>query len=306
MALFNASHRIDAQLQTTMKLSILYRGSLSSCNYGCDYCPFAKRHETAAELAIDEKALNRFVNWIGSRTQDRISILFTPWGEALIRRWYQQAFIKLSQLRHVEKIAIQTNLSCRLDWVEHCDKSRIALWTTYHPSEVTRERFLAQCRELDTRGVRYSVGVVGLKEHESEIHLLRQELSPNVYLWINAYKRVSDYYDPELVKRFTSIDSLFPINNTRYPSIGHECRTGETVISVDGEGVMRRCHFIREPIGNIYEPGFEKALVPRICTQSTCGCHIGYVHMNRLNLYEVFGDGVLERVPAGNRQTHRQ
>jgi MoaA/NifB/PqqE/SkfB family radical SAM enzyme len=289
-----------------MNLSILYRGPLSSCNYGCDYCPFAKRHETAAELALDEQALNRFMNWVTSRTQDRISILFTPWGEALIRRWYRQAFIQLSQLRHVDKIAIQTNLSCRLDWVEQCNKSRIALWATYHPSEITRERFLAQCRELDIRGVRYSVGVVGLKEHESEIHSLRQELSPNVYLWINAYKRVSDYYDPELINKFTRIDPLFPINNTRHLSMGHECRTGETVISVDGEGVMRRCHFVREPIGNIYEPGFEKALVLRTCTQSTCGCHIGYVHMNRLNLYEVFGDGVLERVPAGNWQVHRQ
>jgi MoaA/NifB/PqqE/SkfB family radical SAM enzyme len=288
-----------------MNLSILYRGPLSSCNYGCDYCPFAKRHETAAELALDGQALTRFVNWAASRTQNRISILFTPWGEALIRRWYQQAFIQLSQLPHVDKIAIQTNLSCRLDWVEQCDKSRIALWATYHPSETTRERFLAQCRELDTRGVRYSVGVVGLREHESEIHHLRRELSPSVYLWINAYKRVSDYYNPELIKRFTLIDPLFPINNTRHPSKGYECRAGETVISVDGEGVMRRCHFDREPIGNIYESGFERALVPRTCTQSTCGCHIGYVHMNRLNLYEVFGKGVLERVPAGNWQTHR-
>ena len=29
-----------------MNLSILYRGPLSSCNYGCEYCPFAKHRET--------------------------------------------------------------------------------------------------------------------------------------------------------------------------------------------------------------------------------------------------------------------
>ena len=34
-------------------LRILYRGPLSSCNYGCPYCPFAKHHETAAELKVD-------------------------------------------------------------------------------------------------------------------------------------------------------------------------------------------------------------------------------------------------------------
>ena len=33
------------------------------------------------------------------------------------------------------------------------------------------------------------------------------------------------------------------------------------------------------------------------CPNETCGCHIGYVHMNDLPLYEVFGDGVLQRIP---------
>jgi hypothetical protein len=70
------------------------------------------------------------------------------------------------------------------------------------------------------------------------------------------------------------------------------------VISVDGDGTMRRCHFVRTPLGNIYEPGFERALLPRPCTNETCGCHIGYVHMDELRLHEVFGAGVLERIPA--------
>ena len=47
-----------------LTLSILYRGPLSSCNYGCDYCPFAKHHETAAELARDRRALERFIDWV--------------------------------------------------------------------------------------------------------------------------------------------------------------------------------------------------------------------------------------------------
>ena len=40
-----------------MKLSILYRGPLSSCNYGCEYCPFAKHTETQAEHDADRAAL---------------------------------------------------------------------------------------------------------------------------------------------------------------------------------------------------------------------------------------------------------
>ena len=113
-----------------MRLSILYRGPLASCNYGCAYCPFAKHPETAAERAEDAAALERFVGWVESRRGDLISVLFTPWGEALTRVRYQRALVRLTKAPHVEKAAIQTNLACRLDWVEDCDKKKLGLWTT--------------------------------------------------------------------------------------------------------------------------------------------------------------------------------
>ncbi len=284
-----------------MNLSILYRGPLSSCNYACGYCPFAKRTETAAELAHDRACLERFVAWVGGRSADSIGVLFTPWGEALVRRWYQDALASLTLMPHVRKAAIQTNLSCKLDWLDACDRTRLALWCTFHPTETTRERFLAKCRELRARGVRFSVGVVGLKEHFAEIADLRRELPADVYLWVNAYKRDPDYYTVEMVETLTRLDPLFPVNNQYHRSRGEPCRAGATVISVDGDGTVRRCHFIREPIGNLYAPDFEHRLVERPCSNDTCGCHIGYVHLDRLRLYETFGDGVLERVPVGYR-----
>src|SRR5215469_4153283 len=79
-----------------MNLSILYRGPLSSCNYGCPYCPFAKHAETDEEHATDRRALERFLVWVEGRPQDRLSVFFTPWGEALIRKRYQQALVRLT------------------------------------------------------------------------------------------------------------------------------------------------------------------------------------------------------------------
>lgn len=280
-----------------MNLSILYRGPLSSCNYACDYCPFAKHSETSAELEVDRLALERFTSWVVQRTHDQIGVLVTPWGEALVRWWYQDFLAQLTQLPHVVKAAIQTNLSCKLDWVERCDKSKLALWCTFHPNEVTRERFLAKCFELIDRQVRFSVGVVGLKEHADEIAAIRSELPPSIYVWINAYKREREYYDSAMIDRFTTIDPLFPLNNTYHPSKGNSCRAGASVVTVDGNGDVRRCHFIKDVIGNIYDGEFERSLQERECTNATCGCHIGYVHLDRLKLYETFGDGVLERIP---------
>lgn len=287
-----------------LNLSILYRGPLSSCNYGCGYCPFAKRRENAAELADDRRALERFVGWVSGRAGDRVSVLFTPWGEALTRRWYREALIGLTHMPQVGRAAIQTNLSRGLDWVDRCDKSRLALWATFHPSQVDRPEFVARCRELDRRGVRFSVGVVGLKEQLPEAEALRRELPTNVYLWVNAYKPGLGDLTADDARRFEAIDPLYPVNTVRHPSLGLPCRAGRSVISVDGDGTIRRCHFIREPIGNLYDSDFESALVERPCTNATCSCHIGYVHLDALRLYPVFGDGVLERVPAKSFGNH--
>ncbi|HSI32100.1 MAG: STM4011 family radical SAM protein [Phycisphaerae bacterium] len=282
-----------------MDYSILYRGPLSSCNYGCGYCPFAKRAETHAQLEGDRIALARFGDWVAGNADVGISVLFTPWGEALIRPWYQRAIVDLTRLPHVRKVAIQTNLSGRLDWAAECDRAKLGLWCTYHPGETTRERFLGQCRLLDAMGVRYSVGVVGLKEHFAEIEGLRAELRPDVYVWVNAYKREDDYYAAPDVDLLTRVDPLFPANTVRHPSRGRACDAGDTVFSVDGAGDMRRCHFVKDVIGNVYRDDWRAALRPTPCTNATCGCHIGYVHMPALGLKGVFGSGLLERIPEG-------
>ncbi len=281
-----------------MKLSILYRGPLSSCNYGCEYCPFAKHGETDAEHAADAQALQRFVGWIERQREHEMSVFFTPWGEALIRKRYQRALVQLTRMPHVVKAAIQTNGSCRLDWVEECDKSRLGLWVTYHPGETSRAKFVAKCQEMLQREVRFSVGVVGLKEHFDEIEALRRELPPQVYLWVNAFKRIEDYYSNAESQFLAAIDPLFPYNAVRHASAGRPCRAGQSVFSVDGEGTMRRCHFIKTPIGNIYNTNWMEALQERPCVNESCGCHIGYVHRGDLPLYETFGDGVLERIPT--------
>lgn len=281
-----------------MDLTILYRGPLSSCNYGCDYCPFAKHFETPAELEADRRGLLRFVLWCEENRHVTLSVFFTPWGEALIRSWYRNALIFLSHLPNIRRVAIQTNLSCRLDWLDAANRQTVGIWATFHPAQTSPEEFLAKCRQLSDRGIRYSVGVVGMKEHLPAAQLLRSQLSPDTYLWINAYKRDPDYYTPSLLEAFEAIDPCFPTNTHHHPSKGRPCRTGHSVISVDGDGTIRRCHFIKTPIGNLYDASFPECLLPRPCTNDTCGCHIGYIHMPDLKLYELYGEGILERIPA--------
>ncbi len=278
-------------------LRILYRGPLLSCNYGCAYCPFAKRKNTRAELAEDRAALHRFVDWAEGMRHRTLGVLMTPWGEGLIRRWYQEALVRLSHMPHVRRAAIQTNLSGPTAWAEAADKDALALWATYHPEWTTRQKFLNKVKALDSMGVRLSVGVVGFERHLPEIEALRAALPPHIYLWINAVKDELPDLSAEARAAFEVIDPLYPVNTHRYPSLGRPCRAGDSVISVRGDGDAWRCHFIPTPIGNIYQPDFESRLKPSPCSVEVCHCHIGYVHMPERKLYEVFGDGVLERIP---------
>ncbi|WP_233290453.1 STM4011 family radical SAM protein [Kitasatospora sp. MBT66] len=280
-----------------LDLALLYRGPLASCDYDCPYCPFAKRRDTPGQLRADRAALERFTGWVAGRggSGDTLSVLFTPWGEGLVRSWYRRAMVELSRLPHVRRVAIQSNLSCRTGWLAEADLDTLALWVTYHPGQVEHGRFLAKCRELDALGVRYSVGVVGQPEHLAAARRLRAELSPAVYLWINAAEGRT-YTDAEAAD-WTALDPHFGYSRHAHPSAGRACRTGESVVSVDGDGTVRRCHFVPEELGNLYDGSYRARLGPRACPLPVCDCHIGYVHLETLPLYEVFAGGVLERIP---------
>lgn len=279
--------------------SILYRGPLSSCNYACTYCPFAKTRNTRAELKEDADKLASFVQWVEERTDRTFGILFTPWGEALIRKHYKRAMMRLSHMPHVRRVAAQTNLSCSVGWTAQADRDAFRLWATWHPTQCAMDAFVDKCLSLHAQDVRFSVGVVGLKEHYDDIEALRAALPPSIYVWINAYKRDPNYYSEAELERIQRVDPLFLTNTTYHPSRGEACQAGSTSFTVDGEGDVRRCHFIKDPIGNIHDPDFDEVLAPTPCTNDTCGCHIGYVHMNAMRQYDVYGPNVLERIPRG-------
>ena len=276
-------------------MRILYRGPLASCNYDCPYCPFAKRRDPPELLRADRAALARFVGWVRGAGEP-VEVLFTPWGEGLTRSWYRDALIELSHLPHVGRAAIQTNLSARLGWVADADPARLALWCTYHPGQTTLERFLKSCDTLRGHGVRHSVGIVGRPEHLGAAVELRRRLHPEVYLWVNAAD--GHTYTAAEEAGWTAIDPLFGYSVRPHVSLGRDCRTGDEVISVFGDGTVRRCHFVAEPMGNLYDGSWAAARGPRPCPKGSCDCHIGYVHLRTLPLYDVFAGGVLERIPA--------
>lgn len=284
-----------------MNAVLYYRGSLSSCNYDCPYCPFGKTRDSAATLARDRRQLERFVGWLAEQEAagHRLSVFFNPYGEALTHRWYRQALVDVSRMPHVDKTAIQTNLSARLDWVTELDPAKAAIWATYHPGQTKADAFLSQCLKLHRAQIPFSVGSVGVRSAFEAIASLRSALPDDVYLWVNAYKDRPDYYSAGDIDFLKTIDPHFGINLHDYPSRGLPCRAGEDVFYVGGEGGVKRCYQDRGVIGNLYRDGLEGLARPRVCRMESCGCYIGYIHMPGLGLQEVYGTRLLERIPRG-------
>jgi hypothetical protein len=268
---------------TGAELSLLYRGDLSSCNYDCSYCPFAKRVDSKALTAQDRASLARFVAWC-ERATFGLRILFTPWGEALVRKHYRDAFVQLSALHNVRELGIQTNLSRDPSWLDAAKKDAINLWCTYHPSQTPRARFLRRLEQLLAMGIGFSVGMVALREDVAEIQTMRLLLNDlartagrPIYLWLNAYDgRDADYYRQQDIAILNAIDPHFSYNLQPQASMGADCRAGDGAVSVNAQGDVRPCHFVQRSLGNLYDGSFERMRACRPCPNARCDCYIGY------------------------------
>lgn len=275
---------------TGAELRLLYRGDLSSCNYDCGYCPFAKRQDSPELTASDRASLWRFVNWC-AQSHFRLRILMTPWGEALVRKHYREAFVQLSLLSQVVELGVQTNLSRDPAWLVEAHKAPINLWCTYHPSQTTRAKFLRRIEQLLRMGVGFSVGMVALREDFAEIQRMRAALDalrlqpePAIYLWLNAYDaRSSDYYQAHDIAVLNAIDPHFADNLNPRPSFGADCRAGHNAISVNARGEVRPCHFVEQNLGNLYDGSFVQRLMKQPCPNQRCDCYIGYAQRNDLS-----------------------
>ncbi len=255
-------------------LTLYWRGPLDGCTYACPYCPFAKRAYTPANLDADRAALARFVAWVAEADR-AVDVLMTPWGESLVFPWTQAALCTLSHMPHVRCAGTQSNASGPTRWAAAANPDRLSLWLTWHPGEVSAAEFLAKVCAYRDLGVRVSAGVVAQPEHLDAAEALFASLPEGAKGWVNAAK--PPRAQPEAHhERWARLDPNYPLDRRGVRSRGLLCATGETTFLVEGEGTVRRCHLLAEPLGNLYEGALERLVTPRACPRARCDCYVGY------------------------------
>lgn len=285
-----------------MTLLVLFRSRLEWCNYTCHYCPWnadVTRVEAEA-FRQDAERVHRVIDRVAELPQ-RVEFFVTPKAEYLVLPYWRDAVRRLLALPQVTRVTVQTNLAFDLDaFLGQVEWRKLALWTTYHPTEVDAGGLAELERKwgvLLERGVPFSVGVVGTRENIPHAVGLRQRLDPRVYLWVNAYKRKKDYYTPQERRTILAIDPLFDLNDQHFPSLGRPCTAGQRAVYLDDAGDLRRCFFVGDVLGNLYRDGWATLDAPLGCPVPTCHCYVGHMHVVELDFRAVYGENLAARIP---------
>lgn len=256
---------------------VQYRGSLKSCNYGCSYCPFAKKTSAEPELLQDREQLKRFTDSLAGGKRRAAAVQIVPYGEALIHPWYWEAFGVLSRLEAIQAAGAQTNLSFPvLECLRVFDdnggmREKLRLWCTFHPEMVSARQFASQCTVLTEQGISYCVGAVGIPENLNRIRELKRLLPSGVYLWINRMDGMKRKYTEEEREVFLSLDPWFDQEIRWKQSDPSLCRNR---LFVEADGSMRLCNIGPELLDNWYEEEKRTEEVP--CGRKRCSCYLAY------------------------------
>lgn len=280
-----------------------YRGILKSCNYRCDYCPFAKNASDPAGIRADRDALFRFCHFIETRRAPAgsLQILLLPYGEGMIRPHYAEALARLSRLPAVRRVSCQTNLSWDIDRFAATvgaaggNLSRISFWCSFHPSCTSLSDFIRQCEALDRYGIRYCAGMVAQPGCETPAEEMRRLLPPRTYMWLNNMEGLRRPYTPEETARFGAIDPFFPLERSAPAADTTDCRGGEDSLFVRADGRTARCPVAGAYTGNLYKNDTLPAAGR--CRAARCRCFLAYSNRRTSGLEPFFGRSVFLRIP---------
>lgn len=313
------------------KKTVIYRGSLKSCNYSCSYCPFARHRALMTELEEDRQNFVRFCDSIARRSQAFSigAVFLAPYGEASIHRWYWEGLSGLAELPGIDRVGMQTNLSFSVEECLHLfdssgknfsgetfmtedfpdrrvpernvpgenlverKRDKLCIWATFHPEMTTVKEFTDKCHRLIANHVKVCVGAVGVPGHISIIKELREKLSPAVYLWINKMDGLRRNYSPEEIEAFMQTDPFFEYELGNPEAAAQMCADR---CFVEADGRLRTCNISRVKDVNWYE-GREDEIFGAVCSRKRCSCYLAYGGRADFALKNVFGEYPVYRIP---------
>jgi len=281
--------------------NIYYRGLLSSCNYSCSYCCFARKKPGKTELIKDEESLKKFCDFIdNTEFKNKVSIFFTPYGEGLIHDYYVEAVGRLAANPKCKYISCQTNLSFdAFKFLEKlkalkADLSKVKLWASFHPEMVSVDEFVYKVKQLKTC-IDLCAGIVAIPGDLGYVFELRRKLPKDVYLWINAKEREETRYTKSEVISLMEVDPLFCNELQRHRVRDSCCSAGVSSVFIRANGDVFPCHLNKNRLLNIYKE--QNPVESFKCDRKFCDCYLSYSNRIDLDVGKYFGEYTYIRLP---------
>lgn len=285
--------------------TILYRGSLKSCNYHCSYCPFSKRKISRSELDRDKMQWYSFLESLAEKAAALYihALMVIPYGEALIHPWYWEGLARLSALEIMDAVGAQTNLSFsdRESLTHFCQAGgnlgKLRLWATFHPEMISAKDFAEKCIRLNQAGITLCAGAVGVPKNIEQICRLRALLPEEIYLWINKMDcrkeiHAKEMYTEAELATFLEIDPYFIQELTWPRSDPAKC---EGRLLLEGDGRLRACN-IGPSLDGTWSQQSGPARAPS-CSRKKCSCYLAYGGQKDSMNQILFGPYPIFRIP---------
>lgn len=143
-------------------------------------------------------------------------------------------------MKDARYISCQTDLSfdpedfLRRLVAEGTDLSTIRLQAIYHPERVLADTFAEKAHLLYQAGIDLCAGATGLPEHKALIGGLREMLSPEIYLFVDAPQGTDGQLTDDDIRFYTAIDPLFSCGCRSLSRIPEKRRVKAFFFDIDG------------------------------------------------------------------------
>lgn len=255
------------------------------CNFKCSYC----NQREIIEYPFDDKHLENTKNiWNKlEKIEDDILVRINFDGETFIDKVATDCAAYVSHVKNVKVCEVITNNSINPErYLDKFDISKLSFNLSYHPEGITMERFLENCKVLQSKNIPFFVNMVVtpqiMDEFANIVSTFKENnicFKPTLLLGPYEGKNYPDDYTEEhlsIIKNNYYTDLEFEYQNGKQ-SRDSLCYAGVDMFNLFIEGTVMRC--FGSEIGKIDElidGSIKLKDEPYPCPFYQCTC---YAHM---------------------------
>jgi MoaA/NifB/PqqE/SkfB family radical SAM enzyme len=247
----------------------------SRCNYKCPYCYNLGKPDCPDFFSVH--GISEWVNALRYQFSEHDLELYFTGGEVFIYKKFLEFLPIITNEQNVKLIRIDTNGSLTSRFLSILDPKKVRLMMTFHPTQVSFDKFLEEAIKVNEHGILEMVNYVAYPFEIETINkyleiFTKHDIFLNVSWNINARLEYDDLSRNAILNLVTPEDAKYVLRN---PVYGKPCLAGVCYVEMDLNGNLYRCHG-RPKLGNLFDGKIELPKRSKPCRNIYCDCSVRY------------------------------